>query len=330
MKKNIEEHYASGKLWSTVPSKNGVRHGQWKSYYENGQLKSEGNWKEGNQDGLWKYYYENGNLEKEQVFNKNFSESLKEWDENGNLTSEEKQIELDTKNNIKYGIRRMYFKNGDLKSESKLKANKYGFFEHGSFKEYYEGNQLKCEGEFEDGNKNGKWSSYFQNGKLKKEEIFNNDICESLKEWNENGELIKENVLKNGDTRINLVHEVMTKGEFYCELKDGTEMDVFGQEHILIEREEYYEDGEWIEGDREEIDYFCLTGYEEGYRYNVSDLCKFFEIDEDNNYPEWNWNGFSDNWCGIEEEDDYETGKKKWDDYKSKFPRVTSKKQFEF
>ena len=104
----------------------------------------------------------------------------------------------------------------------------------------------------------------------------------------------------------------------------------FGQEHILIEREDYYEDGEWIEGDdREEIDSFCLTGYEEGYRYDVRDLHKFFKIHKDCTYPDWNWNGFSENWCGIED-DDYEKGKKKWDDYKSTFPRVTSKKQFEF
>ena len=31
---------------------------------------------------------------------------------------------------------------------------------------------------------------------------------------------------------------------------------------------------------------------------------------------------------GIEDEDDYETCMKKWRDYKSKFPRVTSKEQF--
>ena len=33
--------------------------------------------------------------------------------------------------------------------------------------------------------------------------------------------------------------------------------------------------------------------------------------------------------CGIEENDYYETCMKKWKDYKSKFPRVTSREQFE-
>ena len=41
MKKNIEQHYPNGKLMSTVPSKNGVRHGQMQLYYENGKLKYE-------------------------------------------------------------------------------------------------------------------------------------------------------------------------------------------------------------------------------------------------------------------------------------------------
>jgi len=120
----------------------------------------------------------------------------------------------------------------------------------------------------------------------------------------------------------------MAKGCFSFELKDGTEMDVFGQHHILQEREVQYEDGEWIEGDNAcDIDDFYLTGYEKGYLFDPEDLQKLFDIDD---YPDWDYNGVSYDWCGIEEEDDYETCWKKWDDYKSKFPRVTSKEQFEF
>ena len=122
----------------------------------------------------------------------------------------------------------------------------------------------------------------------------------------------------------------MTKGVFSFELEDEGTVEVFGQEHILIEREDYYEDGEWIEGDdREEIDSFCLTGYEDGYRYHERDLHKFFKFHKDCKYPDWDWNGSSYDWSGIEDEDDYETSRKKWDDYKSKFPRVTSKNQFD-
>ena len=299
-----------------------------KEFYQGNKLEFEGNYKENSyKTGKWCYYYKNGNLHKEEVFNNNISESLKEWDENGNLTLEQQTTELNTKDNIKYGTEKVYFKNGKLKSESKLKDIQYGFFRHGSFKEYFEDNKLKCEGEYEGGSKNGKWVNYFQNGEIKKEEFFNEDICESLKEWDEKGEIIKEEVLRNGDTRITLSHEVMTKGNFYFELNDGTEMNVFGQRHTLVEVEEHYDDGEWVEGDRDEIDDFHLTGYEEGYLFEENDICKFFEVDD---YGDWDFNGFSNDWCGIEDEDDNETRQKKWNDYKSKFPRVSSKDQFEF
>ncbi len=422
MKKNIEEYYPNGKLMSTVPSENGLRHGKMKLYYETGELKYEGEFLNDKQEGLWNLYYENGDiqrentfknhikisekeyykggnkvkyegkydeinqekigkwqfyhengeLEKEQIFNKNFSESLKEWDKNGNLISEEKQTGFDVKDNLRSGILKSFFRNGNLKSESTLSNAEFekgslnkitssrwiNFRKQGSFKEYYEENKLKSEGQYVNGKKTGKWVSFFLDGKLKKEEIFNNDICESLKEWDQSGKIIKEEVLKNNDIKTILVHEIMTKGNFNFELEDedcevcngegvdnndedcescegmggnyGSE-DVFGQEHMLIEKEIIYENGEWFEGDnREEIDSFCLTGYEKGFRYDVNDLYKFFKISEETSYPEWDWNGLSENWCGINEEDNHETAKKKWDNYKSKFPRVTSKTQFEY
>ena len=110
----------------------------------------------------------------------------------------------------------------------------------------------------------------------------------------------------------------MTKGGFHLELKDGTDLNVWGQRHILVEIEEFYEDGEWLpDGDRDYIDEFHLTGYEEGYRYDEGDLDKFFDLAEDS-WPEWEYNGFG-NWEETEEE---------WHAWKSKFPTVKSKEQF--
>ena len=133
---------------------------------------------------------------------------------------------------------------------------------------------------------------------------------------------------KNGDTRIILTHEVQSKGVFDFELKDETEISISGQCHTLIKIEEVYEDGEWweIEDNKEEVDCFYLTGYEKGFSYDVSDIYKFFEVGWT---LDWDWNGMGFGQSGIKDEDDYETSLKKWKDYKSKFPRVTSKEQFE-
>jgi len=132
-------------------------------------------------------------------------------------------------------------------------------------------------------------------------------------------------MIKDGDTRTRLTHEIMTKGNFYIELKDGTEINVAGQCHMLFEIEESYEDGEWHQVDRCEMDDFYLTGYEEGYLFYESDICELFNVDD---CGEWDYNGFSYDWCGIEEEDDNEECQKKWNNYKSEFPRITSKEQF--
>ena len=137
----------------------------------------------------------------------------------------------------------------------------------------------------------------------------------------------KEILNENKDKRINLTHEVLTKGELNFQLKDGTIIKVLGQRHTLVEIEEYYEDGELFYGDREEVDCFHLTGYEEGYLFDEGDLCRLFDIDD---YPDSDFTGFSTDWCGIEEEDNKETRQKKWGDYKSKFPEVSSKEQFDF
>lgn len=137
---------------------------------------------------------------------------------------------------------------------------------------------------------------------------------------------IKKDMLQDGDTRKRLTHEIMTKGNFCFELEDGIEINVFGQRHTLVEIDEKYEDGEWYEEERCEMDDFHLTGYEEGYLFDESDICELFNVDD---CGEWDFNGFSNDWCGIEEDDDYEECQKKWDNYKSKFSRITSKEQFE-
>ena len=139
-------------------------------------------------------------------------------------------------------------------------------------------------------------------------------------------------ILKSNKSKIRevLTHEVMTKGSFSFESEDGSDICVAGQKHTLWNITQLWneESEEWEEDDREEFDEFYLTHYEDGVRYDESDLRKFFKIAEENFYAEWNWNGFSENWCGIDERDDKGTRDKKWEDYKNKFPLISSKEQF--
>jgi len=131
---------------------------------------------------------------------------------------------------------------------------------------------------------------------------------------------------KEGDTREMFLHEIMTKGVFMIDTEDGEEIEVSAQMHVLAEIIQEFDGEDWIELDREaEEDYFYLTGYEEGYRFDEEQLCELYGSD----YIDYEWNGFSIDWCGIEQTDTKEQALEKWEVYKNKFPLLTSKDQFE-
>jgi hypothetical protein len=212
------------------------------------------------------------------------------------------------------------------------------------FERFFKNGELEMEYIFDDTyGQITKW--YYQNRSIKKIIIngfdfeFNEDGNEISKryEWQLENELelrkylnlkkFEGEIIPDDSYREILVHEIMTKGIFMFEDKDGNDMKVFGQRHTLVSvTQTWDEEGEeWEETNREEIDDFHLTEYEDGYRFDEDDICKYFEIED---WPEWDFNGFSTDWCGIEEEDSFDVRQKKWDEYKNKFPLISSKNQF--
>lgn len=132
---------------------------------------------------------------------------------------------------------------------------------------------------------------------------------------------------KDGDQRTKFRHIIYTKGSLEIDDPKTEWHRVSAQKHELIEINSFYEDNEWYESDDEVIvDTFYLTGYEKGFSFDEDDICKLYGIEEVGYYD---WNGFSNDWCGIMDGDDIETAKKKWHNYKSKFPKISSKQQLE-
>ena len=117
----------------------------------------------------------------------------------------------------------------------------------------------------------------------------------------------------------------MVKGVFYLTLNDGCRVNIFGQCHSLVYIDEKYDNGEWFEYNREQIDKFYLTGDERGRLFQIDDLKKMFNPDD----CDWDYKGVSYEWSGINEEDDSENRRIKYMNYKSKFEKLTSKEQFE-
>ena len=132
---------------------------------------------------------------------------------------------------------------------------------------------------------------------------------------------------KEGDEKTILRHMIYTKGSLGIDDPKIGWHRVSAQKHELIKIKAFYEDDEWYEGEDEvTVDTFYLTGYQKGFSFDEEDICKLYGIEEVGYYD---WNGFSNDWCGIMDGDDIETAKKKWNNYKSKFPKISSKQQLE-
>ena len=128
--------------------------------------------------------------------------------------------------------------------------------------------------------------------------------------------------------RIYLDHMVWCSGYFTMRTKDGKVYEVQAQKHHLREffQEWNAETEEWEDfGDEVDLDEFYLTGNESGFRFDYEDVEKYF-----GEVYDYNWNGLSNDWCGIDSvtPEPVEISQKKWENYKSRFPKITSKEQF--
>ena len=137
---------------------------------------------------------------------------------------------------------------------------------------------------------------------------------------------METNTPKEGDTREIYLHEIMTKGRFTFTTKEDEDIEVNAQEHVLSEITQEFDGEDWIEVDRDgSQDYFYLTDYEDGYRFEYEELCELYDVED----ADYEWNGYGCDWCGIEDTDTKEQALEKWEAYKNKFPLLTSKDQFE-
>ena len=134
---------------------------------------------------------------------------------------------------------------------------------------------------------------------------------------------------KEGDERVVLSHEAKSNGArglFGIELNDGKRIKILAEENTLLRDTQYFDGEQWCHEESEEVDVFYLTGpVGEEYIFQMEDIFKIFDVDD---YYDWGWESLSGD--DYEENDSNELRKKKWDDYKSSFPKLTSKEQVRF
>ena len=184
IKLKFEGEYLNGKRWTgkgydfnkklAYEIKNG--NGFIKEYNDNGKLKYEGNYLNGDKYGKGKEYFSNGKLAFEGEYKNGLKWTGKGYDIKGNITYEI--------NNGKGKIKEYY--TTELKFDGEYLYGK----RNGKGKEYYLSGRLKFEGNYINGERNGKGKEYYLSGKIifEGEYLYGHKI--KGKEYDMNGKLI--------------------------------------------------------------------------------------------------------------------------------------------
>jgi len=188
----------SGSLLRIGEYKKGLEHGVWINYHNNGVVSDSGSYNERRMDGEWKYRYESGELYQIGYFKRNLKDSIwKTYYENGQLYSLGHMIEDDP-----IGKWINYFENGQLASNIEYLTQNQIIIENawdregnqivengnGFYKSLSSSGQIIQMGNVENGLKVGKWSTFFEDGRIEEEGIFENDIYRITNSWDIKGE----------------------------------------------------------------------------------------------------------------------------------------------
>ena len=183
-----KDYYTDGKIKAEGNYTNGKQTGEWKFYHPNGQLEQAGKYnKQGRPDGLWKWYYESGQLLREENFRAGLKDGLSlEYDENGNIIQEGEFIngnedgpwteltgDVFIKGNYQDGLRNgswsyYYLRRNGTVTDSIMffKGNFVEDNPDGRHIYYWENKNIKDEGLYVMGKKEGEWLKYNSDGTL--------------------------------------------------------------------------------------------------------------------------------------------------------------------
>ncbi len=171
--------------------------GPFKTYYDTGEIKQEGVYRNDKKVGQWKDYYNNGQLKRSYIYAPNglFSGIEEEYSSAGALTYK-------TQVNSESGLDAVkYYPTGKIRAKyTKVFLPKEGrFIVQGTFKDFYEDERLKNEGNYVANNLNGVWKQFYNTGELEWEVTYANGVKEGVyKKYYKNGSLMAEGICVMG------------------------------------------------------------------------------------------------------------------------------------
>ncbi len=201
-------YYENGQVSSEGTIKNGLPEGYWISYYPTGLIKSEGNRKANLLDSTWIFYNQYGDLTSKINYTSGKKNGLKiSYSDSCNIVLEEYY-----ENDIKQNITTFFYDVAGHKKWKEInfidnvkegKAFEYGLDERLITLIFYKKGTLMGK-EFINrydklNKKKGTWKVFYDNGKLKEESRYKNDLLNGYyKEYDKKGKLIKATLYIDG------------------------------------------------------------------------------------------------------------------------------------
>jgi len=303
----------SGNIIKSGNYKKGLEHGIWVNYYGKNSVSDSGSYMEGRMQGAWKYWFENGDLYQTGYFNRNLPDSIwKTYYENGLLNNEGYMEE----GNLT-GLWTNYYTDGQIASNIKYMPNNNVFIENvwdtegnqividgnGLFKSFSIDNKLTLQGKVENGLKVGKWISYFENGEVNEEGIYENEIYKIINSWDPKGVqhvkdghglyktyyADKKSIFETGKVESGLREGVwkiyFESSEIVYQQQNYLKGKLNGLQIIYYESGQLYSSGEMKDGLREgEWNWFYVNG-------NVSSTVNFIEDKKEGKQIMWSETG---------------------------------------
>jgi len=184
-----------GTLASEGGMVNGKPEGYWKNYHANGQIKSEGNRMNFLLDSLWKFYDEEGKIileinyvegkkngfrttyQGEETTKENFENDVKQGNSYVLFANDSIKMKIPFINGLEEGITREYdldqnvvqlitYKKGYVVERERINRYDVDSLAHGKWKWFYDDENLRMEGTFKHGLKNGYFKEYDIEGNL--------------------------------------------------------------------------------------------------------------------------------------------------------------------
>lgn len=199
-------YYENGTKSSEGTMRDGKPDLYWKNYYKNGQVKIEGNRKNFLLDSVWKFYTEKGKPTK--------TVNYKEGKKNGYTFNFDTAQKVSSKeafvNDIKQGYSFVYYPSGKTKLMTPYVNGKpdgiaYEYSEDSviiSIIKYQFGilaNVERINRKDENGKKQGVWKDFNEDGKLKEEKKFKDDVLDGyVKTYDKKGNLTNTEKFNNG------------------------------------------------------------------------------------------------------------------------------------